>query len=261
MSKSRLERVVGSSTTGGIDRAGGLEGRIVGAVLGHPRDLLAGGAGDLAAVVVGVRGALDHRMGRGQHPVPQRGEQLVFLVDEAFAGGAGELVLVGHRQRPRRAGLDAESAEDAAQIVDLVDPAVALPRRDLVAGGVGGGLDEDRVRRARPSAQLAADAALQAVGVPVELVASVIPGRRGDLLLGVLLGGDLPEHRGDRDAVAGHGGEELAYRALLRPVPQRGVRRRRPRGGLGAPVVRRERGLGIRGCRLVAVSHGLPPLR
>ncbi len=44
-----------------------------------------------------------------------------------------ELVLVAHRQRPRRARLDAQPAEDAAQVVDLIDRAVALTGREPLA--------------------------------------------------------------------------------------------------------------------------------
>ena len=87
--------------------------------------------------------------------------------------GVGQLVLVRHRQRPGRAGLDAQSAEDAAQVVDLVDAAVALTRRVPLLVGVVGPLDVDRVRGTGPGAQLAADALLQPVGVPVELVPAV----------------------------------------------------------------------------------------
>src|SRR3712207_7183425 len=41
----------------------------------------------------------------------------------------GQLVEVGHRQRAGGAGLDAQAAADAPQVVDLVDGAVALARR------------------------------------------------------------------------------------------------------------------------------------
>src|SRR5215467_1130863 len=50
----------------------------------------------------------------------------------------------------RRAGLDAEPAQDAAQIVDLVDAAVPLPRRVPLLWRVVRALHVDRVGRARP---------------------------------------------------------------------------------------------------------------
>src|SRR5262249_37384420 len=111
-----------------------------------------------------------------------------------------ELVLVGHRERPRRARLDAQPAEDAPQVVDLVDAAVALTRREPLLRGVVGALDVDRVRRARPRAQLAADALLQAVGPAVQLVTAVEARRRGLLDLGVLHHLGLAEHLVESDA-------------------------------------------------------------
>src|SRR5690606_3755448 len=152
---------------------------------------------------------------RGEHAGHERGQEVLLLVDEALTGGAGELVVVAHGQRPRGAGLDAVPAEDAALVVDLVDAAVALPGGVLGVGAVVGALDEDRVRRARPGAQLAADALLQAVRVAVELVAAVVARLRRHLLERVLLGDRGPEHRGEGDPEAGDGCEELADRALL----------------------------------------------
>src|SRR4029453_3131335 len=115
--------------------------------------------------------------------------------DQLFSGVVGQLIDVGHGQRPGRAGLDAQTAEDAAQVVDLVDPAVALARGEPLLVGVVRALDVDRVGRTRPGAQLAADALLQPVRVPVELVPAVEA--RGELLLllWVVLGGLLAEHR------------------------------------------------------------------
>ena len=124
---------------------------------------------------------------------------------DVLAGVVGELVVVGHRQRPGRARLDAQPAEDAPQVVDLIDGAVPLTGGVLVLGGVVRALDEDRVRGARPGAQLAADALLQAVGPAVELVPPV-EARHRDLLLallGVTLGEGLAEDRVERDAEPG----------------------------------------------------------
>src|SRR5690606_22887864 len=100
----------------------------------------------------------------------QRGEEVRLLVDQGLAGRVGQLVLVGHRERPGGAGLDAQAAEDAAQVVDLVDAAVALAGAEPLAAlavGVAGALDVDGVSRARPGAELAADALLQPVGPAV----------------------------------------------------------------------------------------------
>ena len=81
-----------------------------------------------AAVVVALVVAEQHRVRRLLHAGQQRGEQVGLLVDQVGAVVVGQLVLVGHRQRAGRAGLDAQPAQDAAQVVDLVDAAVALTR-------------------------------------------------------------------------------------------------------------------------------------
>ena len=148
-------------------------------------------------------------MGRLLHARQQRGEQLALGVDEVGAVVVGELVLVGHRQRPGRAGLDAQAAEDAAQVVDLVDAAEPLPRAEPLVLGVRRPLDVDRVRRAGPGAQLAPDALLEAVGPAVELVAAVEPGRGRQLLEGVLLGDHLLEHGPEGDSEPGDRVPEL----------------------------------------------------
>src|SRR5439155_639784 len=90
-------------------------------------------------------------------------------------------------------------AADAAQVVDLVVHAVALTGREPRLLGVVPALDIDRVGRAGPGAQLAADALLQPVRVPVELVPPVVAGRGRGADLRVLLGDDLLEHRREGD--------------------------------------------------------------
>ena len=186
---------------------------------GHfaPRSV-GGGRGVGAAVVVALVVAEPHRVRRLLHAGQQRGEEVGLLVDQVGTVGVGQLVLVRHRQRARRAGLDAQPAEDAAQVVDLVDAAVALAGAEpLVAVGavaVGAALDVDRVGRAGPGAQLAADALLQPVGPAVELVTAVEAGCGRQLLEGVLLRHDLLEHRAERDPEPGDRVPELLLEAL-----------------------------------------------
>src|SRR5690606_40895807 len=55
----------------------------------------------------------------------------------------GELEQMGHRDRFRRARLDAQGAEDTAQEVDLVDEPVPLAGRHRVVGRVVGAPDVD----------------------------------------------------------------------------------------------------------------------
>src|SRR3954469_8340886 len=113
------------------------------------------------------------RVRRLLHARQQRTQQVVLVVDQVGAVVVRQLELVGHRQRPGRARLDAQAAQDAAQVVDLVDAAVALTGAEALVVGVGGTLDVDRVGRAGPGAQLAPNALLQAVGPAVELVPAV----------------------------------------------------------------------------------------
>src|SRR5215212_988914 len=174
-------------------------------LLGHRR--LGPVAGDRRRAVGGV----DVRRGLG--PGGDGGEQVGLVVDQPLAGLGRQLVRVGHGQGPGRAGLDAQAAEDAAVVVDLVDGRVPLPDRVAGLRGVVGPLDVDGVGRAGVGAQLAADAPLQAVRVAVELVAAVEPGRGRLLLLRVLGGVALAEHapEGDRQPLqdlAGHHGVE-----------------------------------------------------
>src|SRR4051812_38426071 len=97
-------------------------------------------------------------MWRLLHARQQGREQLFLRVDEVLSARVGELVLVAHRQSPRRAGLDAQAAEDATQVVDLINAAVPLAGCVALVLGVVRALDVDRIGRACPRAELAADA-------------------------------------------------------------------------------------------------------
>src|SRR3546814_2065003 len=126
-------------------------------------------------------------------------------MDEVLPVVVGQLVFVRHRQRTGRAGLDAQAAQDAAQVVDLIDAAIALagrePARLLPLEGavdIVRALDVDRVGRTGPGTQLTPDALLQAVGPTVELVPAVEARSGGLLLEGVLLRDHLPEHGAER---------------------------------------------------------------
>src|SRR6478609_879439 len=194
-----------------------------------------GGSSSGPPVVVALVVAEPHRVRRLLHARQQRGQQVGLLVDEVGAVVVGQLVLVGHRQRAGRARLDAQPAQDAAQVVDLVDAAVALAgaeaSRAVGEVDVGRALHVDGVGRAGPRAQLAADALLQAVGPAVELMAAVEARCRRELLERVLLGDDLLEHRPEGDAEPGDRVPEALLDALG-PLP------------------------GLRG-----LTHGSPPLK
>ena len=99
--------------------------------------------------------------------------QLGLRVDRVLPVGERELEELRLGDGLGGAGLHAEVAVDAAQVVDLVDEAVALAGRHRVVGRVVGAADVDAPGRAHAGAQLAADALLHAVLVPVEDVAAV----------------------------------------------------------------------------------------
>src|SRR5690606_26331938 len=99
--------------------------------------------------------------------------ELVLGVDRVLAVGEGELEQLRFGDGLGGAGLYAEVAVDAPQVVDLVDEAEALAGRHRVIRWVVGAADVDAPGRADAGAQLAADALLHAVLVEVEDVAAV----------------------------------------------------------------------------------------
>src|ERR1700730_9928754 len=146
------------------------------------------------------------------------GEQHVLGEDEGVPGIRRQAVGVRHDEGLGGAGLDAEPAEDAPQVVDLVDLGVALPRRVPGLGGVLRSDDEDGVGWAGPGAQLAADALLEAVLVAVEDVAALEPGERLPALLRVLdRDGPAPQvAQGDPQPLGHVGGGPQRPEVLLR---------------------------------------------
>src|SRR5207253_6474870 len=111
-------------------------------------------------------------------------------------------LLVEHRQRPRkhggrvgpgvhpdrvlRAGLDAEAADDAAQLVDLEADRILLDRLIFVLAG----LDVDALRGAGGRAHVAGDAARAAVGTRGQAVHAAVARRIRLALFGIVDRGD-----------------------------------------------------------------------
>src|SRR5262249_14473439 len=170
-------------------------------------------AGGPEQVVVALAVPEPHRVRRRLHAGLQRRQQLLLGPDQVLPAVVRDLGIVGHGQRAGRAGLHAQAAEDAAQVVDLINDAVALARGVALLRRVVRALHVDGVGRAGPGAQLAADAFLQAVGPAVELVTAVEPGRGGPLLLGVLDRVDLPEHLPEGHAKSLDGVQEIRHRS------------------------------------------------
>src|SRR5882757_720475 len=230
-----LYRVAGDGLAGGVGRA-----------LRRAQRLRLLGLNDVVVLLVVAEA---HRMRRRLHAGQQRGHQLLLGVDELLAIVECQLVLVAHRERTGRARLDAQAAENAAQVVDLIDLAVALTGRIPLRLGVVTALDVDRVGRAGPGAQLAADALLQAVRVPVEHVPAVVArGGRVDVER-VLLRVDLLEHGREGQPEPLGEAEDAAGRLRLRRLGRRGPRGRARR-------TRRRAGRRARsGARVRPVSH------
>src|SRR5690242_20123044 len=74
------------------------------------------------------------------------------------------------RNRVRRTGLNAVTAEDAAVIVDVVDLGIALGRRDALLFRIVGCLDVDAVGGTGSRAEKACNAFFQAIFVALKLV-------------------------------------------------------------------------------------------
>ena len=129
----------------------------------HPRRRLAGHRGQVGPVLPRklLRHAfvVDHQLGLG--------------VDGVVAVGEGELEQLGLGDGLGGTRLHAQVAVDAAQVVDLIDEAVALARRHRFVGRVVGAAHVDATSGAHTGAQLAADALLHAVLVAVQHMAPV----------------------------------------------------------------------------------------
>src|SRR5674476_462847 len=179
-------------------------------------------------VVIAFIIAEHHRVRRLHHAREERSEQIGLFVDQRFASGVGELILVGHRERTGRARLDTQSAKYAAQIVDLINAAISFARAEAFVVGVLGTFDVDRIRGARPGAQFAADALLQAVRPPVELVTTMEAWCGRLLFERVLLGDGLAKHRAERDTESGDPIPERLSNGVRHLTPPFGRAPRRP---------------------------------
>ena len=118
-------------------------------------------------------------------------DEFVLGVDGVGPAGERELEHLRLGDGLGGAGLDAEIAVDAAQVVDLVDEAVALARRDRRLGVVLGTAHVDAAGGTHTGAELATDALLHAVLVAVQDMTAVHAQRLRRLLLRILRGDSL----------------------------------------------------------------------
>src|SRR5262249_20366373 len=142
----RLAAVLVPRGTRGPGGPGGRAGLLVLAVPG----LGGGRAGGPEQVVVALAVPEPHRVRRRLHAGLQRRQQLLLGPDQVLPAVVRDLVIVGHGQRAGRAGLHAQAAEDAAQVVDLINDAVALARGVALLRRVVRALHVDGVGRAGP---------------------------------------------------------------------------------------------------------------
>src|SRR5690606_22197208 len=131
-------------------------------------------------------------------------------------------VFRSHCERAGGAGFDAQSAENAPQVVDLVHASVPFTGRVLRVSGVVPALDVNRVCRAGPRAQLATNALLKPVRVTVELVPALIARHGGRLLVRVLLGHSGTEKVAHSDAKARNWRQCASYGSVLGKVGLKG---------------------------------------
>src|SRR4051794_17970876 len=160
-----------------------------------------GERGSRVVLVVRDRRVVEVAVGDG-NALDRLGEQHVLRVDQVVAVVLGDLELVAERDRVERARQLAVPAEDAARHVDLVDPRIALARRDAVVGGVLGGDDADAVGGTGGCAERAADALLEPVLVLVQAMTAAVARVHRPLVLRVLLRDRLLEDLLQRDAEA-----------------------------------------------------------
>ncbi len=147
------------------------------------------------------------RVWRLLHALLEGSQQLVLRPNVLGTRGVGHLEIVRHRQGTSWACLDAHSAQNAAQIVDLVNATVTLTRRVTLLVSVICPLDVDGIGRARPCTQLTTHTLFQPVRPAVELV-TAMHARRHRLFLALLrvsLGEGLAEHRLEGDPESGPG--------------------------------------------------------
>jgi len=120
----------------------------------------------------------------------------------ALATVLGQLEARAERDRLGRARLGAVAAVDAAHEVDLVPLGISLPGRDRILRIVLGREDVDAPHRTRGGAQLAPDASLEPVVVPVQDVPPSMTRRHRLLLLRILNRDRLRAHLAERERQA-----------------------------------------------------------
>src|SRR6185437_14282157 len=105
-----------------------------------------------------------------------RDQQIVFRLEEIRATVNRQLEVVAVSDRILRTSFDAETAEDATTVMEVVDRRVTLIDTDALLGRswIVGGNDVDTVRRARCGAEITRDTLLAPELVDVQQVLTAI---------------------------------------------------------------------------------------
>jgi hypothetical protein len=159
----------------------------------------------------------------GSHVCWPGGQHLLLAVNQIAGVEGGQLKTVTVRNGVRGASLDAIAAKNAAVVIDVVDPGVALCAADAVFGGVVGCLDIDAVRRAVGGAEKTSDAFFQAVFVALQDVSAAETGFKPGaaertFAVGIIFDGRRLEHLHKGDAHAFGNGRDILQNRHTSPV-------------------------------------------
>jgi len=104
------------------------------------------------------------------------------------------------RDRVGRASLDTIAAKNAAGIVDVIHPRIALARGNSIGVGIFGSLDIDAPRRTGCGTQEASDTLFQAVFVPMKDVNAAIARLKMNRFFGIIFSNGFAQHVAKRHA-------------------------------------------------------------
>jgi len=121
-------------------------------------------------------------------------EHLFFAIDQSIDVVRREFKSVAMRNRIRRTGFYAITAENAARIIDVVNGGIPLARRNPVRIRILRGFNVNAIRRASSGTQKASHALLQAVLVAVQHVNAAVARLKMHWLMRVIFRDRLAEH-------------------------------------------------------------------
>ena len=129
-------------------------------------------------------------------------QELLFAINQFVYVIGRELKGVSVRDGVGRAGFDAIATEDAARVVDIVDPRIALTGRYAIGGSVFGRFDVNAIGRTSGGTQETAYAFFEAVLVAMQNMNPAIARLKLNRPVRINLGRGFAEHRLQRHAEA-----------------------------------------------------------